>query len=195
MSLTFYDLPNDIIREILSRYLQPIDVHSCFLTSKIFHVLSHYELHNKINIVKGLNYCTTVGSLPTLKKIYNLSKKIGHPTFILNDHNYIYKACAKGHFEIVKWIYTLMISEGYTIDLHYCDELMFWYSCTSGNLELVKWLYNICIQNNSPINIRASKDKAFLGSCEKGHTDIVNWLCSKIPAYSYKVKYTPIITG
>ena len=157
MSLAFYDLSNDLIREILCNYLEPIDVHSCLLTSKIFHVLLDIQLYNIIKKkTRGFVWgnCILSGSLLTCQKIYLLSNQLKLPINTHYDNETTFRYCCRqGFLELAKWLYELGIQQNLPINIHAIDDYAFKQSCMNGRLKVAKWLFELSIQLKSPINI------------------------------------------
>ena len=186
MALTFYDIPNDIIRELLCNYLSPKDIHACLLTSKIFHVMLPHQLYR---IIRPSWYdCIKKGSLLTCMKIYQLSIDIKQPINIHENNEYAFaRSCTIGHLEMVGWFYDLGLQLNSPINIHADVEFAFRGSCRFGHFEVAKWLYDLSLQLNSPINIHADNEFAFRWSCGNEHLEVAKWLCSLCDKYSIKI--------
>jgi hypothetical protein len=186
MALTFYDIPNDIIRELLCHYLSPDDVYKCLLTSKIFHIMLPRQLYH---IIQPFWYdCIIKGSLLTCMKIYQLSIDVKQSLNIHKDNDFAFReSCKNGYLEVVKWLYDVGLQLNSPINIHEDEERAFRWSCWCGHLEVSKWLYDLSLQLNSPINIHVIGEHAFRWSCMNGYLEVAKWLCSLCDKYSIKI--------
>jgi len=190
-------LPNEVINLLLFEYLPIKDIRTCLNTSKLFHVLSDYQL----NIVKkayNLDIdpyscffrCICFGYLDACKWIWNIQipnhkiQLIVDGKIQLTDNEEYYQdafkhCCTEGNLETVQWCYELYLQKFNNkkiLNIHDRSEHTFRIACVRGKIEIAKWLYEMCLRECHPIDIYEDDDYAFLVSCQDGKLEVAQWL-------------------
>ena len=175
--ITFNDLPNDIIREIMNNYLPRRDVHSCLLSCKKFDVLTDFQYYIKIH--RSLTYyCIGNNLIYMCQKICNLAIKLNEEIDL--QSNFV-DSCTYGHLDLAKYFYQLGVQLNTPVNIHgwsNSDETIFIHCCRRGYLDIAKWIYQLGKDTNSPIYIYKGYGCAFRNACFYNHLDVVKWFCN-----------------
>ncbi len=88
-------------------------------------------------------------------------------------------ACAKGHFDIVRYLCELHTTTKYQlIDIHFNKEFCFRSACEHGYLDIVRYLcelYKKC-PRYTKINIHVKYEDGFISACKNRRYDIIQYL-------------------
>lgn len=206
MSISLYDLPNDVIRLILYKYLPIKDIGTCLNTCKTFNVLNNYQLNIIKNASKGYVYCISNNLLESIKFLYDFNQKdisitkikgiVGYESYIstnydmfnpnlqvkINDHvvpfyECLFRiSCRKSHLEISKWIYNMFFKKKIDVDITNLNNNAFLLCCRDGNLEVGKWLYELSVDLDNAVAIEQPEHYPLMFSCTSGNLEMSKWL-------------------
>jgi hypothetical protein len=169
---TIYNLPNDIISEILYHHVDFDDIKTCLLTAKLFHVLTKHQSNTrKLIAKKNFYWCLLDGDLDACKWMYEHKDiNIEYPNSYFSD------ICYGGRLNTLEWFYQLFLDQHTPIDIHYDNDFAFNKTCRKGHLHIAKWLYEISKQEVTSINIHRSDEDPFCWACSEGHFELAVWL-------------------
>ena len=178
MDLTIHDLHNDIINEILYHYLNLDDIRTCLLASKLFNVLTNYQINIRKLTTNRFCWCLVYGHLEACKWFnecyYICVDYVDTSNWFINT--YIPDICRYSNLKTIKWYYQLCKEKNIHIDIHYDNDNAFNKACRTGNLDIIKWLYDLSNEQCIQIDIHRHEEDAFAWCCSEGHFETAKWL-------------------